>query len=164
MQHWWIKLSNFYTYENFIISWCHVLVLQCQNSLLEDFKNSKQALHIPVRLIFILLFIIQGSEVCNLSKCVESYQQYYWKIVCVLKLDKMLCFIFMIQGNGQIEISDIILSSYNMDKNNRTDFFNFKPLFIQTSFDRLWMKLFKFWLLRFFWIALGFLKSYRTPF
>ena len=39
-----------------------------------------------------------------------------------------------------------------------------KPLFIQTSFDRLWMKIFKFWLLRFFQIALGFLKSYRTPF
>ena len=39
-----------------------------------------------------------------------------------------------------------------------------RGFFIRTSFDRLWMKLFKFWLLRFFWIALGFLKSYRTPF
>ena len=39
-----------------------------------------------------------------------------------------------------------------------------RGFFIRTSFDRLWMKLFKLWLLRFFWIALSFLKSYRTPF
>ena len=38
------------------------------------------------------------------------------------------------------------------------------PFFIWTSFDTLWMKLFQFWLLRFFRIALGFLKRYVTPF
>ena len=35
--------------------------------------------------------------------------------------------------------------------------------FIRTSFDTLCMKLFQYWLQRFFRIALGFLKRYVTP-